>query len=210
MRACKTKYSSCATTSKNPAFIDAQGLRQRHLLQHGDPSKITFSFTLFERTHAGNVLRVQADTLDQPFDLNNGMKLELGSTAKLRTLAHYLELVASLYHEFSRLEKSALSHLRESALDPITRWVVEIMNADPSIELKTLLDKSMDRQYSADPGEVFFTGGGRYVFANFDSRIRSPPAARQYLSAMRRAHRPVPPSGPKLEMTTSRRSRVLT
>ena len=89
---------------QDPAFVEAQGLRQKYLLPRGDPSRVTYSFTLFERTPAGNVLRVQADTLNQPFDLNEGMKLELGSTAKLRTLAHYLELVASLYHEFHDLD----------------------------------------------------------------------------------------------------------
>jgi hypothetical protein len=34
-----------------------------------------------------------------PFDVNEGMKLELGSTAKLRTLAHYLDVMAQLYDE---------------------------------------------------------------------------------------------------------------
>ena len=38
------------------------------------------------RAGAGvNYLRVQADNLDQPFDINQGAKLDLGSTAKLRT-----------------------------------------------------------------------------------------------------------------------------
>ena len=39
---------------------------------------------LYERGAGVNYLRVQADNLDQPFDMNRGAKLDLGSTAKLR------------------------------------------------------------------------------------------------------------------------------
>jgi len=73
----------------------AAGLYGFRLLSEGDdPSKITFSFTLFERGERSNLLRVQTDSFDQPFDLNEGARLDLGSTAKLRTLITYLELVA--------------------------------------------------------------------------------------------------------------------
>src|SRR5215471_4245431 len=95
---------------QDPSFVEAKGLRNdKYLFMRGDPSQVTYSFTLFEKTPAGNVLRVQADTLNQPFDLNEGMKLELGSTAKLRTLAHYLELIASLYNEFHGLDLPTLT-----------------------------------------------------------------------------------------------------
>jgi membrane peptidoglycan carboxypeptidase len=153
---------------QDPFFVEAQGLRQEHLLARGDPALVTYSFTLFERTPAGNVLRVQADTLNQPFDLNEGMKLELGSTAKLRTLAHYLELVASLYHEFQGQEAATLKRTAQTARDPITRWAAETLAASRDLELSTFLDRSLDRQYSGNPGEVFFTGGGAHVFANFE------------------------------------------
>jgi len=152
---------------KDPDFIDAQGLRQHRLLSGGDPAQVTYSFTLFERTASGNVLRVQADTLNQPFDLNAGMRLELGSTAKLRTLAHYLELVASLYHEFHGRDSQTLAERAEAARDPITRWVAERMHASADIDLETLLDQALDRRYSGSSGESFFTGAGAHVFANF-------------------------------------------
>lgn len=80
----------------DPDFVAAHGLKQERLLREGDPSKVIYSFLLFERTSEGNLLRVQADTLEKPFDINKSAKLELGSTAKLRTLAHYLELVVFL------------------------------------------------------------------------------------------------------------------
>ena len=153
---------------KNPAFVEANGLRAEHLLSRGDPAQVTYSFTLFERTPRGNLLRVQADTLNQPFDLNDGMKLELGSTAKLRTLAHYLELVAGLYDEFHRLDRTALAKQVQSGRDPITRWTVETISANPTIDLPALLDQALERTYSGNPGEVFFTGGGAHVFGNFE------------------------------------------
>jgi membrane peptidoglycan carboxypeptidase len=84
------------------AFVDAHGLRAERLLITGDPSRVVYSLLLFERAPSGNVLRVQADNLEQPFDINSGMKLDLGSTAKLRTLAHYLEVMESLHAELAR------------------------------------------------------------------------------------------------------------
>src|SRR5215471_16930125 len=154
---------------QDPSFVEAKGLRNdKYLFMRGDPSQVTYSFTLFEKTPEGNVLRVQADTLNQPFDLNEGMKLELGSTAKLRTLAHYLELVASLYHEFQGLDALTLTGKAHTARDPITRWAAETLAATRDIDLSTFLDRSLDRQYSGNPGEVFFTGGGAHVFANFE------------------------------------------
>src|SRR5262249_45244354 len=108
---------------KDPAFVENHGLKSEHLLLTGDPANVTYSFTLFERTPLGNALRVQADTLNQPFDLNEGMKLELGSTAKLRTLAHYLELVVELYQESHGLNENELAKQVHTAPDPITLWV---------------------------------------------------------------------------------------
>ena len=153
---------------KNAAFVEANGLTAEHLLAVGDPAKVNYSFTIFERTPGGNLLRVQADTLNQPFDLNERMKLELGSTAKLRTLAHYLQVVSTLYRESHGLGQAALGAKVQSASDPITRWVAETMAANPAIKLSELIDGALDRTYSADPGETFFTGGGTHVFANFD------------------------------------------
>jgi cell division protein FtsI/penicillin-binding protein 2 len=111
--------------------------------------------------------------LDQPFDLNEGMKLELGSTAKLRTLAHYLELVAELYQEFYGLDAAALKNKIQTAHDPITRWAAETIAANPSDGMSALLDKALERKYSGNPGELFFTGGGAHVFANFDKEENS-------------------------------------
>ena len=41
---------------------------------------------LYERGAERNYLRIHADSLNSPFDINSGAKLILGSTAKSRTL----------------------------------------------------------------------------------------------------------------------------
>ena len=56
-----------------------------------------YSFLLVEATAKGNQVRVQADNLNAPFDFNKSVKLELGSTAKLRAVTHYLEIIAELH-----------------------------------------------------------------------------------------------------------------
>ncbi|MBI4480638.1 MAG: transglycosylase domain-containing protein, partial [Acidobacteria bacterium] len=150
--------------------LEALGLRQDRLLLHGDASKVLYSLMLFEKTPAGNELRVHADNLDQPFDLNNGMKLELGSSAKLRTLAHYLELVASLHEELVPLSPEALEEASRRATDPITRSAIRTLASDHGIGLDAFLEKALERTYSASPREVFFTAGGRHTFRNFDSK----------------------------------------
>ncbi len=81
----------------DPDVVAREGLRAPRLLESGDPSRVIYSFTLYECLPEANVVRVQADNLGQPFDVNDGMKLDLGSTAKLRTLTHYLMVIAEIY-----------------------------------------------------------------------------------------------------------------
>ena len=151
-------------------FLKENGLKEKRLLANGDPAKMVYSFLLFESTSYGNALRVQADSLDQPFDINEGMKLILGSTAKLRTLAHYLETVAGLYGEFSLLDKKTLRKRSATARDPITRWAARTLLRNKNLSVDSLLEKALERSYSANPDEAFFTGGGIHRFKNFRSK----------------------------------------
>jgi membrane peptidoglycan carboxypeptidase len=162
---------------QNLESVDSHAIREDRMLASGDPSKVIYGLVLYERTAAGNALRVQTDTLDTPFDVNTGPKMELGSTAKLRTLAHYLELVALLHGEFASEPQAAIAKAARAARDPLTRWVAETMANPPLQELgaafgppslEDLIDLALARQYSANPGEVFFTGGGKHTFGNFD------------------------------------------
>jgi len=153
---------------REPEAARAAGLLNYQLLENGDPGKLLYSFTLYERQPGMNLVRVQADNLDQPFDINGGAKLELGSTAKLRTLATYLELVEQLHRQYAGLDNAALAAVALHPKDRLSRWVVDYLRAAPDRSLQPLLDAAMDRKYSASPGETFFTGGGAHVFENFN------------------------------------------
>ena len=133
----------------NPDYVDSIGLVAPHLLASGDPKGITYSMLLIERTPAGDVMRVNADNLQQPFDLNSGMRMELGSTAKLRTIAHYLQVVESLRQELGGLDPNALSRRVQDAHDPLTSWVALERLQAPDAPLDTLLDHALERKYSA-------------------------------------------------------------
>jgi len=153
----------------DPAQAKAAGLYGYHLLNEGDDtSKIMFSFTLFERTGNSNLLRVQTDSFDQPFDINEGARLDLGSTAKLRTLVTYLELVAELHARWSGLSAQQLAALSISRRDPLALWAREHLAKADDRSLVAMLNAAMERSYSASPYEGFFTGGGLHHFENFE------------------------------------------
>lgn len=153
---------------EDPGFLAAHGLRADRLLARGDPRRVAYSLLLFERTPRGDVLRVDIDSLERPFDLNTGMKLELGSTAKLRTLVHYLEVMAALHAELASGDPQALEHRARTARDPLTRWAAEVLGRDPRLDLESFLERALERRYPATPHEVFYTGGGFHTFRNFD------------------------------------------
>jgi membrane peptidoglycan carboxypeptidase len=154
----------------DPKAAAAAGLMGDRLLANSDPTKVIYSFTLFERTEHANAVRVQADTLDQPFDINEGTRLDLGSTAKLRTLVTYLEIVARLHERWSALTDDQLRAVPVASNDAIGRWAVDYLrDADGEARsLGTMLEAALDRRYSASPAESFFTGGGLLTFRNFD------------------------------------------
>lgn len=156
----------------DPAYAAQMGLTGERLLdaRNNDLSKIIYSFTLFERGPEANYLRVQADNLDQPLDINEGAKLDLGSTAKLRTLATYLEIVAELHARYAHLPKDLLADVEEEAGDALTRWAAGWLRAASDRGLSAILAAAMERRYSASPAESFFTGGGLHSFVNFDNK----------------------------------------
>ncbi len=153
---------------RDPARAEAAGFKAFRLLDRGDPSRVTYSFSLYERTPEANLLRVQADNLEQPFDVNDGIKLDLGSTAKLRTLATYLEVIAGLHRRFAGKTAAELDAIPVDPSDHLTRFALEQLRARPALPLSALLERALDRQYSASPHEAFFTGGGLHRFANFN------------------------------------------
>ncbi|WP_394779769.1 transglycosylase domain-containing protein [Undibacterium sp.] len=152
---------------RDPVKAEAAGLNSKQLLDRGDPSKVVYSFTLYERGEDRNYLRVQTDNFDQPLNINEGTKLDLGSTAKLRTLVTYLDLMAHLHQRLSGMSKQELHAVQVDRKDVLTRWAIDYIGGAEDKSLKTMLVAALDRRYSASPGEQFMTGGGMHHFDNF-------------------------------------------
>lgn len=165
----QTHVSEVLRKLADTAFVTASGLKAFRLLEKGDPGKVIYSFTLYERVGDFNLLRIQADNLDQPFSINDGVKLDLGSTAKLRTLVHYLEVIAALHARHATLNPAKLKQAAEGGEDALTRWSAEWLLKAEDTTLTAALNAALDRQYSASPREKFFTGGGLHTFVNFNS-----------------------------------------
>jgi membrane peptidoglycan carboxypeptidase len=134
-----------------------------------DPSKISYSFSLYERRNGENVMRVQTDSVNQPFDINNGARLNLGSTAKLRTLITYLQIVQDLHAKYASLDAAQLRAVQPDKSDALTRWAVDYLSHTNDRSLPAMLEAAVERKYSANPGETFYTGGGAQSFNNFES-----------------------------------------
>ncbi|MGZ8180566.1 MAG: transglycosylase domain-containing protein [Methylobacter sp.] len=139
----------------------------RMLNENIDLAPIVYSLMLFERGEKGNLLRIQTDNYDQPLDINEGIRLDLGSTAKLRTMVHYLELVTEIYQQYKDLPTKELSRIELHPRDYLSAWVIGQLRANPKVNLEDLLNQALDRRYSASPYENFYTGGGVHSFSNF-------------------------------------------
>ena len=143
------------------------GLFADRLLLPGQQDKVRYSFTLYQSTDSGNKVRVQTDNTDQPFDMNDASKLELGSTAKLRVLVSYLQIIAELHRLYAEEPTDTLQFLDIAPQDNLTSWVVSYLTAHPGAALNTTLQAALNRRYSANPKESFYTGGGLHTFNNF-------------------------------------------
>lgn len=152
---------------KDAESVKKFGLSGARNLDRGDPSKVIYSLTLYERVGNANLLRVQTDNFDNPFSINEGTRLDLGSTAKLRTLTTYLDIVGELYDQYSKMVPAQLRAANKRDLDPISQFVLTEFIKNPKVTLPKLLELALQRRYSASPGESFFTGGGIHTFVNF-------------------------------------------
>ncbi|AVB21701.1 penicillin-binding protein [Pseudomonas avellanae] len=151
----------------DPEFAAKVGLLGERLLTPASTTQVRYSFTLFERGADGSRVRVQTDSTDQPFDINEGSKLELGSTAKMRVLTTYLEIIAELHGRYAGMGTAELRKVTVEEPDRLTRWAVDYLLLNKDRDLAKMLSAALDRTYSASPAEAFFTGGGLHRFNNF-------------------------------------------
>lgn len=151
----------------DPEFATQIGLMGERLLTPTSTTQVRYSFTLFELTPDGSRVRVQTDSTDQPFDINEGSKLELGSTAKMRVLTTYLQIIAELHDKYGDMSVPDLKKVEVPELDRLSQWVIDYLVQNKDRSLAPMLSAALDRKYSASPGEAFFTGGGLHTFHNF-------------------------------------------
>jgi membrane peptidoglycan carboxypeptidase len=138
------------------------------VLDRGDPTRVIYAVVVRERTENGNVVRVQVDNVDSPFNVNEGSKLQFGSTAKLRTLISYLEIVEQLYLRNAGRPAVNLRADPVGADDWITAWTLAYLAANPGVSLDRILEAAMSRPYSASPNDSL-TGGDSHLFRNVES-----------------------------------------
>ena len=154
---------------KQAANAKAAELYGHNMLGAGDdPGKLIFSFTLYEQRGGANLLRVQTDNFDQPFDINEGARLNLGSTAKLRTLITYLEIIADLHQRYVGMTTKELARVPVDKENVLSRWAIDYLAHSKDSGLPAMLEAAMERRYSGSPGEAFVTGGGVQTFSNFE------------------------------------------
>ena len=155
---------------QHPSYAAAAGLRGAQLLDFGDPASLIYSVAVYERGVGANLLRVQADNYNQPLNISEGTQLELGSTAKLRTLITYLDIVAALHGELAEATPGELAVRRSGASDRLTTWAAGYLERAPSESLPNMLEAALTRRYSASPAEGFFTGAGLHHFQNVSAK----------------------------------------
>ena len=153
----------------DPAYDRSLGLVGKQLLGDASPGRVAWSVVLYERGANRNYLRVHADSLDEPFDINSGAKLQLGSTAKLRTLVTYLDVIDELHRQLAPLSRRDLLAKAASAKtdDALTNWAATYLANARDRSLKPMIEAAMQRHYSGSP-QAFFTGGGVHAYANFE------------------------------------------
>jgi membrane peptidoglycan carboxypeptidase len=166
--AAQQRVTDVLTRLRDPAYDQSLGLVGKLTLTSGNnPAFINWSFVLYARGAGANYVGIHADSLNEPFDINSGAKLQLGSTAKLRTMITYFDIMTALHSELAPLPAATLQHIGVTAPDTLTRWAARYFVTASDRGLKLMLDAAMQRTYSASP-VTFFTGGGNNGFDNFE------------------------------------------
>ena len=116
--AAQRSASIASPTRRSPRRPACVGMR---LLDPGSTDGVKFSLNVYERGVDAHRLRAQVDNSDGALDLSDGVKLDLGSTAKLRTLVTYLELIAQALRPARRAAGRGARRALAAALGPARR-----------------------------------------------------------------------------------------
>ncbi|MFH7365493.1 hypothetical protein, partial [Pseudomonas syringae group genomosp. 7] len=82
-----------------------------------------------------------------PFSINEGSKLELGSTSKLRVLTTYLEIIAELHGRYEGLSPVQLRKVPVEEPDRLTRWELDYLLMNKDRDLAKMHSAALDRTY---------------------------------------------------------------
>jgi membrane peptidoglycan carboxypeptidase len=165
--AAQQRVAAVLTRLDDRAYDRSLGLVGKQMLGDGNPAFVAWSFVLYERGDGANHVRIHVDSLNEPFDINSGAKLQLGSTAKLRTVITYLNIMVDLHHDLASQPTAMLQRISTTAPDALTRWAASYLAHSRNSALGPMLTAAMQRTYSAAP-VTFFTGGGNNSFGNFE------------------------------------------
>jgi membrane peptidoglycan carboxypeptidase len=159
----------------DPLTVHGQSVVGTRMVKPESAGDIQYTFTLYENVGDMNYLRVQTDNREDEFNLNEDSMLELGSTAKFRTIITYLENTLEVFRTYKNSLSVDLPQLsaRQMDEDGITTWVLDYLQSDVidvGRDETLMLNAAMDRVYSARNNASFYTGGGRHRFDNFMRR----------------------------------------
>ena len=105
----------------DPAYVRSLGLVGHDLL--GEKSRAgSLGASCFTSAAPSAITCASTRTASTRPDINSGAKLILGSTAKLRTLVTYLNIVDELHRKLAPLPRRDLVAMAAAKDDPITAW----------------------------------------------------------------------------------------
>ena len=87
----------------------------------------------------------------------------------MRTIVHYLQIVASLHDEYATMRPEQLKTAPVIPGDVLTAWAISYLSSAQDKSLEPMLEAALQRTYSGNPDVPFFTGGGLHTFANFEA-----------------------------------------
>lgn len=71
-------------------------------------------------------------------------------------MVHYLELITDIYQQYNDVSGQALRKIELHPRDNLSAWVIEQLRLFPNIKLEDLLNKALDRKYSASRASIFY------------------------------------------------------
>ena len=188
--------------TENPELIREAGLIGENILSDPEAAKhLRIALTIFETLGDRRALRVQADNIKGQFNMNEKSKMDLGSTWKPIVVGEYLLRMSYMYNLYCNDVRDAVEilhkdmcqkspdELKEIATDKkdtLTKWAVDYLsNPEKDRSLQAMVDAAMERVYSGNPNETFFTDSGLQRYSNYTRQHDGHATVRQALAESR-------------------------